>query len=145
MEKKLARLKKSMTKHVFKDLSFSAEHQNAVRERLQRRYPFISYSDNTLWTIFTSIEHHPKHGFDILQILFHKGDMTFHRQEGYLYTLLHTFESRGFIKGEWSREKDKWKKYYFLTNKGKKALHKAAQKQKAPSLKNILEGGLAET
>ncbi|MDQ0253044.1 DNA-binding PadR family transcriptional regulator [Evansella vedderi] len=141
MNDPLNKLKNSMKKTVFKDLSFSHERKNAVKEAIQRgkhSHPQLHFwKEETILYILDSIQYEEKHGYEISTHLYQKNDNSFIKSEGQLYTLLHLLENKGIIQSEWIEEK----KYYSLTTKGKKhlaAVQEDAPKQRA-SLKHLLE------
>jgi len=133
-------IKDSMKKTLFKDFSFSKERKNAVKEAIrgkQLHSHLHRWNEDTVTTLLESIQHEPKHGFDISTTLYQKNDISFHNNEGQLYSLLHLLENKEILISFWNNGK----KYYSLTTKGKKRL--VAYKKGSPSqrafLKHLLE------
>ncbi|MFD2043019.1 PadR family transcriptional regulator [Ornithinibacillus salinisoli] len=134
------KLKDSMKETVFKDLSFSDERKNAVKEVIRNKHSLHQlhfWKEETLITVLESIRNGEKHGFDISTYLFHKSELSFQNKEGQLYTLLHLLENKEVLTSKWIEGK----KYYSLTKKGKKLLVASKQgrmKQHTP-LQSLLE------
>ncbi len=83
-----------------------------------------------------------KYGFQIIKELRERSDGFFDLKEGTLYPALHRLEKRGYLKSEWVTESDRPpRKYYKLTNKGKKVLRSVSSEwlQMVESVKNVLE------
>ncbi len=63
------------------------------------------------------------YGYDIIQQVHLLSEGTIKWTDGMLYPLLHKMEKRGFINSEWkAAENGRRRKYYRITNKGKKQL-----------------------
>ncbi|MDG5788634.1 PadR family transcriptional regulator [Evansella sp. AB-P1] len=140
MNDPLNNLKTSMKKTVFKDLSFSNERKNAVKETIRRKQspqPFQSWKEETYLAVLETIQYESCHGYEISTKLFQKNECSFQKNEGQLYTLLHLLENKELLRSHWLKEK----KYYSLTNKGKKYLiaYKQKSTKQGVSLKNLIE------
>lgn len=133
-------LKSSMKKTIFKDLSFSDERKNAVKNTIREKQSnrqFHCWKVETIMALLESIQHEPKHGYDISTHLFQRNELIFQNNEGQLYTLLHLLENKEIITSKWLHEK----KYYSISSKGKKylAAYKQDQSKQYLSLKHLLE------
>ena len=133
-------LKSSMKKSIFKDFSFSNERKNAVKEAIrmsQSQSQFHSWKIETIIAILESIQHESKDGYTISIQLFQKSELTFQKNEGQLYTLLHLLENKEILTSNWINKE----KYYSLNSKGKKylAAYKQENSKLALSLKHLLE------
>ncbi|UTR10005.1 PadR family transcriptional regulator [Evansella sp. LMS18] len=132
-------LKSALKKTVFKDISFSEERKNAVRNSLQERLSSTqlqSWKEETLTAVLELLQHEGKDGYEISSLLFQKNDLSFQNKEGELYTLLHLLENKRILASRWCEEK----KYYSLTGKGKKILA-VTKRGKSPvqtSLKQLI-------
>ena len=140
MKDPFTNLKNSMKESIFKDLSFSNERKNAVKEAIrmnQSQSPFRSWKIETIIAILESVQYEPRDGYHISIHLFQKNERTFQKNEGQLYTLLHLLENKEILTSNWIYKK----KYYTLHSKGKKLLatyQKDHAKQKF-SLQHLLE------
>ncbi|MCR6105678.1 PadR family transcriptional regulator [Salipaludibacillus agaradhaerens] len=131
-------LKQVMKETVFKDVSFSDERKNAVKETInQSPSPFHSWKIETIIAILVAIQHVPMHGYAISTHLFQKNDLIFQNKEGELYTLLHLLENKNILTSKWDGDK----KYYTLTSKGKKHLagYRQGNVKRDLSLKQLIE------
>ncbi|WP_280771554.1 PadR family transcriptional regulator [Salipaludibacillus daqingensis] len=133
-------LKSSMKKTVFKNLLFSDERKNAVKEAIRERQSkqqLHSWKEETLVAVLESLQHEAKHGYDLSILLIQKNELSFQNKEGLLYTLLHSMEMKGIVTSTWIYEK----KYYSLAAKGKKYLtaSKEVSSKQRFSLKHLLE------
>ena len=85
----------------------------------------------------------PKYGFQLIRELRDLSGGFFDVKEGTLYPALRRLEERGFVKSEWvEREVGVPRKYYTLTDHGRKALAEAKQVwgDMAGSMNRILRG-----
>lgn len=98
---------------------------------------------STILLVLTLLSESDKYGYEIIKELELRSDKTFQFKEGTLYPVLHKMESDGFLKsymatGDTGRER----KYYQITNKGKKQLIEEKEKWKVFSLSvNKIIGG----
>lgn len=136
MDDPFINLKNAMKKTVFKDLSFSEERKNAVKERLREKQS-NSWEVDTVIAVLESVQDEAKHGYDISTQLLQKNELIFQKNEGQLYTLLHLLENKGILQSDWLNDK----KYYYLSSKGKKYLAKYERDNsiKQVSLKHLFE------
>jgi DNA-binding PadR family transcriptional regulator len=133
-------LKSSMKKTIFKDFSFSNERKNAVKEAIRLRQSqsqFDTWKIETIIAILESVQHESKDGYIISTQLFQKNELTFQKNEGQLYTLLHLLENKEILTSKWINTK----KYYYLNSKGKRYLAAYQQNHSLQelSLKHLLE------
>ena len=85
-----------------------------------------------------------KYGFQIIKELREQSGGYYDLKEGTLYPALHRLEKRGYLKSEWITHKSGMpRKYYTLTDRGKKALREAKGEWKnmVKSLNDVLEAG----
>lgn len=70
------------------------------------------------------IEEDEKYGYQLINELKEKSDDMFSLKEGTLYPILYRLEDDGLVLSRWSEPKGKEisRKYYFITDKGKKEL-----------------------
>jgi PadR family transcriptional regulator PadR len=83
-----------------------------------------------------------KYGFQIIKELRELSNGYYTLKEGTLYPALHRLEKRGYLKSEWvTQETGMPRKYYTLTDKGKKALKEARTEweRMVESCNNVLE------
>jgi DNA-binding PadR family transcriptional regulator len=129
-------LKSSMKKSIFKDLSFSNERKDAVKEAI-RMSQSHTWKIETIIAILESVQRESKDGYSISIQLFQKNERTFKKNEGQLYTLLHLLENKEILISNWINKK----KYYSLNSKGKKylATYKQDTSKQELSLKHLLK------
>ena len=78
-------------------------------------------STNTL--ILSLLSEEPMYGYQITQELKRRSEGYFEMKEGLLYPALHKMERDGLLRSEWRRVGgSRRRKYYFITEKGRKAL-----------------------
>jgi len=77
--------------------------------------------------ILSLIEHRPRHGYDIAQLIESRSDGVIQFKVASLYPLLYRLEARGWILGRWvEKPGQRRRRYYRLTPDGRKVL--AAQR-----------------
>ena len=85
----------------------------------------------------------PMYGYQMIQHLRDRSEGYFDVGEGALYPLLHEMESGGFLQGKWvdSEERPQRRRYYHLTEKGKRELarRRAAWRGFARAMDLVLE------
>ena len=62
------------------------------------------------------------YGYEMIKKLKEKSENVFELKEGTLYPILHGLEEKGFITSYWDETGAKRRKYYAITEKGKKKL-----------------------
>jgi PadR family transcriptional regulator PadR len=77
--------------------------------------------------VLSLVEDHPRHGYEIGQLIELRSRGVLHFNVGSLYPLLYRLEHRGWIKGRWiEKAGQRRRRYYRLTAAGRKVL--AAQR-----------------
>lgn len=137
MTNPLKNLKSSMKQSVFKNLSFSEERKQAVKNEIQRNHSH-PWEEKTVLSILELLQSKEQNGYEISTLLLQKNDDSFQNNEGQLYTLLHLLENKGMLTSKWIEEQ----KFYFLTSKGKKYI-KVCQQQSS-SFKQVEHTDLLE-
>lgn len=88
------------------------------------------------------LESEPKYGYQIIQEMKEKSSETFLLKDGTLYPVLYRLEDDGFVVSRWSEAKGKQtaRKYYEITENGKKALDeiKAVWKNISDGIEKIM-------
>ncbi|EAC7844423.1 PadR family transcriptional regulator [Listeria monocytogenes] len=139
MDDPFSNLKDSIKKD-FEGFSFSEERKNAVKETIRKKQSHLElhyWKEETLRNILDSLHDEAKHGYEISTQLFQKNELSFKKNEGQLYILLHLLENKKILSSKWIEDK----KYYSLTAKGKKfvaTFERRGFKQHG-SLKNLIE------
>ncbi|MCD8509719.1 MAG: PadR family transcriptional regulator [Bacillus sp. (in: Bacteria)] len=148
MSDPLNKLKGAMKNAMFKDLSFSEERKDAVREGMRggnlTKSPLHFWKEETIYAVLESIKQAEwQTGFAISTHLFQKNEYSFSKKEGQLYSLLHELENRGIIQSMWKEVKGEEQKFYSLTVKGKKQLASATKERSSAkqtsSLRRLLK------
>lgn len=103
----------------------------------------IGGSTNLL--LLSLLEETDMYGYEIIKKLELKSDKTFQFKEGTLYPVLHKLENKGYVKSYMSKgDTGKERKYYQITNSGKKQL--AEEKEKwdrfSVSINKVIGGGI---
>src|SRR5690606_33642150 len=100
-------LRDSMKQTVFKKLSFSDDRKNAVKEAFRGKQPHPHpqfWDEETIISVLFSLQQGSKKGYDISTELLQKHDLSFQKNEGQLYTLLHLLENKEILTSEWINE-----------------------------------------
>lgn len=73
--------------------------------------------------VLSVLESEDMYGYLIIKEIERRSDNTFSFKEGTLYPILHAFEKDGFVNSRWVEgQGTKKRKYYSLTDKGRKVL-----------------------
>lgn len=98
---------------------------------------------STILLILSLLEETDRYGYEIIKELEVRSDKTFQFKEGTLYPVLHKLENNGYIKSYIAKgENGKERKYYQITDKGKKQLIEEKEKWKKFSISvNRVIGG----
>ncbi len=72
--------------------------------------------------ILSVLEKEDLYGYKILKELDIRSDNVFSLNEGSLYPYLHSLEKENYLKSYWEEYDGRNRKYYHITNKGKKLL-----------------------
>jgi len=101
----------------------------------------IGGSTNLL--LLSLLEENDMYGYEIIKTLEMKSDYIFQFKEGTLYPVLHKLENKGYVKSYISKgSTGKERKYYKITNNGKKQLSKEKENWEKFSLSvNKVIGG----
>lgn len=75
------------------------------------------------------------YGYEMIKKLKEKSENVFELKEGTLYPILHSLEEKKFISSYWDETTAKKRKYYVITEKGKKQL-----KEKKEEWENFSNG-----
>ena len=93
--------------------------------------------------VLTLIEKEPMYGYQMIKELSKKSENVFNLQEGTLYPILHTLEEKNYISSYWDESTSKKRKYYSITENGRKQLKAKKQEWELFSAKvNQVIGGV---
>lgn len=101
---------------------------------------------STATLILKLLDGQDMYGYQIIEELARRSDNTFQLKAGTLYPLLHGLEKKGLLEAyEENADSARIRKYYHLTNKGRKFLKEktAEWKEYSSAVSKVLEGGLA--
>ncbi|WP_141430854.1 PadR family transcriptional regulator [Bacillus sp. 03113] len=130
MDKQLQNLRQSMKNSVYKDLVFSEKHREAVRRDIKQ--------ENVVEAVLQLLVQE-RTGVELRKLITARGFTKFDHREGFLYTLLHQLEQKGYLATRWDDHK---LKYYALNQKGQKVLNKVEKSKRAKTLiLRKLQGG----
>ncbi len=134
MENRLNRLRKSMEESAFKELSFSEKMRREVHQQINRP----NESEEMITLAILQLLHTEKTGYELTGLLRARGFQKFEGNEGFLYTILHRLEQKGWIVSAW---KEEGTKVYLVGDKGKRYLLKQEKSIVATrnSIKRLLE------
>lgn len=81
----------------------------------------------------------PKYGYALVEILQEKGMRI---EPGTLYPLLRRLEKQGLLKSEWETSSNKPRKYYVLSDTGKKVYHLLCEEYEdmAQNINKLIKG-----
>jgi DNA-binding PadR family transcriptional regulator len=91
--------------------------------------------------VFILLNKKPSHGYEIMKEIKDKTSGFWKPTAGGIYPILRDIETSGYIKGEWSTQKNRRIKVYRITEKGKIILKRAIVKQSeiANSMNNLFQ------
>ncbi|WLR57411.1 PadR family transcriptional regulator [Mesobacillus subterraneus] len=135
MENRLNKLRKSMEKSTFNELSFSEK----MRKEIHKQINMPDERDEVVTLAILQLLLHEKTGYELTGLLRSRGFKKFEDNEGSLYTILHTFEQKRLIASCWNEE---GAKLYQLIDKGRKYLRKL--EKNAASGRIVMKGLLGE-
>ncbi|WP_455662809.1 PadR family transcriptional regulator [Pradoshia sp.] len=121
MEKRLKGLKRAMESTSMRNLNFTDAMKKSIHESIAKES--ISEQDafmNLLELLVTE-----RTGFELSRLLTARGIHKYETEEGSLYALLHEQEQAGMIASSWGPSGEK---YYYLTDKGRRALEKTSKR-----------------
>ena len=85
---------------------------------------------STTMLILNLLKDNNMYGYEMIKKLKEKSENVFELKEGTLYPILHGFEEKGFIVSYWDESNAKKRKYYAITDKGKKQLKEKKEEWK---------------
>lgn len=77
---------------------------------------------STTMLVLTLLKESNMYGYEMIKKLKEKSENVFELKEGTLYPILHALEEKGLISSYWDETTAKRRKYYAITEKGKKQL-----------------------
>ncbi len=78
--------------------------------------------------VLSVIENEDMYGYRIIKEIQNRSEDVFSFKEGTLYPILHSFEKEGYVSAYWTAsEHGRKRKYYHITDKGKKVLAKSKE------------------
>lgn len=96
--------------------------------------------------VLSVIKNENMYGYQMIKEIKAKSDDLFEFQEGTLYPILHKLEEKKYISSYWNEVSGKKRKYYAITNDGKK--HYEAKKEEwkkfSESVNQVIGGALFE-
>lgn len=101
-------------------------------------------SGNTTMLILKLLENKDMYGYQMIEVLSKKSDNTFNLKAGTLYPILHSMENEGVVSSyDDNADSARVRKYYHLSNKGKKLLMDKQSEWTAYSkaVNKVLRGG----
>ncbi|WP_078552534.1 helix-turn-helix transcriptional regulator [Alkalihalobacterium alkalicellulosilyticum] len=138
MDEQIRRLKQAMNQTVFKELTFSDKHKQAVQNQISKMDG--NQEQSTIQTDILKIVTEPQSGFQIFTVLEKRHIFQFENKEGELYTLLHSMEKDGLICSNWI-EDTIMRKEYKISSKGRTVLQELEKKESSPSFVPRTVGG----
>lgn len=102
---------------------------------------------STTMLILEMLKDENMYGYKMIKKLSQKSENIFELKEGTLYPILHGLEENGFITSYWDETTVKKRKYYTITEKGKKQLKEKKEEWKTFSngINKIIGGVLFES
>lgn len=85
---------------------------------------------STTMLILNLLKDSNMYGYEMIKKLKEKSENVFELKEGTLYPILHGLEEKGFILSYWDESTAKKRKYYAITEKGKKQLKEKKEEWK---------------
>lgn len=77
---------------------------------------------STVILLLTVLNEREMYGYELIKEIENKSDQVFVMKEGTLYPILHTLESEGLLNAYWSQQDGRKRKYYQITDEGKRQL-----------------------
>ena len=103
-------------------------------------------SGSTTTLILKLLEEKDMYGYEMIETLSKKSDHTFDLKAGTLYPILHNLEKDEFVESyEEKADNDRLRKYYHLSQKGKKLLQEKEKEwiNYSNAVNKVLKGGLS--
>lgn len=134
MEERLKKLKTSMQKNTFHQLNFNDKHKHNIYKKIKEQ----NTEKEDLYLSIFQLLREEKTGVELLKCLRSRGVQNFEENEGFLYSVLHQLENKGYLKSSWDENQFK---YYSINEKGQKLLRKAEKEcfTNRFTLKHLLE------
>ena len=85
---------------------------------------------STTMLILEMLKNKNMYGYQMIKKLSEKSQNIFELKEGTLYPILHSLEEENFISSYWDESTAKKRKYYSITEKGKKQLKERKEEWK---------------
>ncbi len=85
---------------------------------------------STTMLILEMLKNENMYGYQLIKKLSEKSQNVFELKEGTLYPILHVLEENNFITSYWDETSAKRRKYYAITEKGKKILKEKKEEWK---------------
>lgn len=101
---------------------------------------------STTMLILELLEDENMYGYQMIKKLSEKSDNIFELKEGTLYPILHSLEENNLITSYWDNSTAKRRRYYAITEKGKKQLKERKEEWKLFSngINKVIGGALFE-
>ena len=101
---------------------------------------------STTMLILELLEDENMYGYQMIKKLSEKSENIFELKEGTLYPILHSLEENDLITSYWDNSTAKRRKYYAITEKGKKQLKERKEEWKLFSngINKVIGGALFE-
>mgnify|MGYP002624550132 CR=1 FL=1 len=98
---------------------------------------------STAMLLMKLLEREDMYGYQMIEELRRRSDHTFDLKAGTLYPLLHTLEQKGYITAWEEQAAGRPRRYYHLTDQGKKQLRRQEEDWRgyARGVTLVLEGG----
>jgi len=100
---------------------------------------------STVVLILTLLGRRDMYGYEMVKELETESDGVFHLKEGTLYPILHTLEEGGMVEAYWRKAGTRPRKYYRLTDRGRKVLEERTREWRlfSTAVNRVLGGGLS--
>ena len=85
---------------------------------------------STAMLVLSVLAQQDRYGYQIIQVLRVQSEDVFEMNEGTLYPILHALEGDGALESYWCEVEGRRRKYYSITEKGKKELQSQAAEWK---------------
>lgn len=72
--------------------------------------------------VLSLLEKKPMYGYEMIKTIEQRSEGVFAFKEGTLYPILHALEAEGYLQTDWSDNEGRKRKYYTLTEAGRKHL-----------------------
>ncbi|MBC7250352.1 MAG: helix-turn-helix transcriptional regulator [Anaerolineae bacterium] len=90
--------------------------------------PLDMRKGSTTVLVLTLLAERPMYGYQLVKELERRSEGYFNLKEGTLYPALHRLEKEGLVRSEWRvTDQGPARKYYHLTEKGRRALDKSVE------------------